>query len=262
MQKILAVFEMTVKKVKEPAFSLLFVIAAVVGSCVSDMESLSFSSQENSLLFGLVSLEQGPPLLAGFVIILFMSLIVAIFAGATDIPKDIQSRMIVMVLGKPVSRMEYLIGKYLGIVSICLVFFIIAAMSAGVAHYVKTQEFFPLSVFARQFFLLLAVFPVAAVATMISTFFGDISAMIVTASYLFISLIVTAVAVFVDMLPRSLGLGSPVNIIAYFFPNFFFFFNSFKFPGIVLGALIVYSLALTVIFLIIAAIRMQHRDMI
>lgn len=262
MKKIMAVFEMTVKKVKEPAFSLLFVVAAVIGACVSEMESLSLSSQDNSLLFGLVSLEQGQPLLAGFVIILFMTLIVAIFSGATDIPKDIQSRMIVMVLAKPVTRMEYLIGKYLGVVAICISFFIIAALSAGVAHYVKTQEMFPWTVFARQFLLLLAVFPVAAIATMISTFFGDISAMIVTGFYLFTSLIISAIAVFVDMLPRSLGLGAPLNIAAYFFPNFFFYFNSFKCPGIVMAALVAYSFAVSVIFLIIAAVRMQRRDMI
>ncbi|MDD5727353.1 MAG: hypothetical protein PHV59_02205 [Victivallales bacterium] len=101
MTKILAILELTVKKVKEPAFSLLFVIAALVGYSVSEMGVLEFSGEQH-VLFGLISLEQGSPLLIGFVVTLFMTLIVATFGGATDIPKDIDSRMVLLILGKPV----------------------------------------------------------------------------------------------------------------------------------------------------------------
>lgn len=262
MLKIFGVFEITFKKVKEPAFSLLLVIALAIGACVSSMESLSLREDSGSMLLGLISLEQGVPLLSGFVIILFMTMIVAIFAGATDVPKDIESRMIMLILTKPVTRIEYLFGKYLGIVAICVFFFLAASVATSVVHWIKSGEIFAFSLLARQILLLLAVFPFVALTIMISTFLSDISAMIVTSVYLIFSLLASAVSVFVDMLPKSLESVSIVHIVAYFFPNFFYFFNSFKFSGVVIIAMILYSFSMSAIFLFIAAFQMNRRDMI
>jgi ABC-type transport system involved in multi-copper enzyme maturation permease subunit len=261
MLKIFGIFEITVKKIKEPAFALLLVIAAVVGACVSEMEQLSFR-QDRGALFGLISLEQGAPLLAGFAVILLMTMIVAIFSGATDIPKDIESRMIMLILTKPVKRIEYLFGKYLGLVAICVCFFLTAAITASVVHWAKTGEIYAAQILIRQLFLLLALFPFVALTIMISTFLSDISAMIVTTAYVFFSMLVSAISVFVDMLPKSLEIVSLVHVIAYFFPNFFYFFNSCKFSGIVLISLIAYSFSMTAIFLLIASFQMNRRDMI
>ncbi len=261
MLKIFGVFEITVKKMKEPAFALLLLIAALIGACISEMEQISFS-QDSGVLFGLISLEQGAPLLSGFVVILLMTVIVAIFTAANDIPKDIESRMITLVLSKPVKRIEYLLGKYLGIVAICVSFFMTAALAAAVVHWTKTGEIYAIQLFIRQLFLLLALFPLVALTIMISTFLPDISAMIVTTVYVFSSMLISAISVFVDMLPKSLKIASTINVIAYFFPNFFYFFNSCKFSGIVLISLIAYSFSMSAIFLLIASFQMNRRDMI
>ena len=95
-----------------------------------------------------------------------------------------------------------------------------------------------------------------------STFLPDISAMIITTAYVFFSILISAISVFVDMLPKSLKIASLVHVIAYFFPNFFYFFNSCKFSGIVLISLIAYSFSMTAIFLLIASFQMNRRDMI
>ncbi|MDD5698031.1 MAG: ABC-2 transporter permease [Victivallaceae bacterium] len=261
MVKILAILELTVKKVKEPAFSLLFVIAALVGYSVSEMGTLAFTGEQD-VLFGLISLEQGAPLLIGFVVILFMTLIVAIFEGATDIPKDINSRMILLILSKPVKRVEYLLGKYLGVVMICLIFFLIAAVTAYVTHLVKTGELFAFSVIARQFILTLVIFPFVAMTMVISAYLSDISAMIVTVIYVILSACISAFSVLIDMLPKSLEVVSIIHTITYLFPNYFYFFSSFRYGGIVIIALSAYAFSTTVIFLSIAAFRLNHRDMI
>jgi ABC-type transport system involved in multi-copper enzyme maturation permease subunit len=261
MLKILGVFEITIKKMKEPAFAILLLIAVLIGACVSEMEQISFK-QDGGVLFGLISLEQGPPLLAGFVVILLMTIIIAIFSGATDIPKDIESRMIMHVLTKPVKRIEYILGKYFGLVAICICFFMAAAIAATVVHWTKTGEFYGLQLLCRQFLLLLALFPFVALTIMVSTFLPDISAMIVTTVYISFSLLISAISVFVDMLPKSLEIVSLIHIFAYFFPNFFYFFNSCKFSGIVLIALIAYSFSMSAIFLLIASFQMNRRDMI
>ena len=40
--------------------------------------------------------------------------LVGVFTGATEIPRDVSSRMIAVLLSKPISRGRYLAGKYLG----------------------------------------------------------------------------------------------------------------------------------------------------
>ena len=156
MVKVFAIFELTLKKVKEPAFSILFVIAALVGYSVAGMGQLAFG-QGDDVLFGLISLEQGAPLQIGFVVILLMTLIVAVFGGATDIPKDIDSRMIMLILAKPVKRVEYLLGKYLGIVAICLVFFTVASIAAFISYFITTGSLLSFAVVIRQFMLTLMI---------------------------------------------------------------------------------------------------------
>jgi len=261
MVKIFAIFELTVKKVKEPAFSILFVIAAMVGYFVSGMGKLSFGKNDD-VLFGLISLEQGAPLMIGFVVILLMTLIVATFGGATDIPKDIDSRMIMLILGKPVKRIEYLLGKYLGIVAICLVFFLVASIAAFASHLIKTGELIAFSVAVRQFILMLVIFPFVAMTMMISAYLSDISAMIVAIVYVIFSVAISALSIFIDMLPKSLEVVSVIHTISYMFPNYFYFFSSFKYSGVVMISLILYSFSMTVIFLSIAAFRLNHRDML
>jgi ABC-type transport system involved in multi-copper enzyme maturation permease subunit len=261
MLKIFGIFEITVKKMKEPAFAMLLVIAALIGACVSEMEQLSFK-QDSDVLSGLISLEQGIPLLTGFVVILLMTSIVAIFSAASDIPKDIESRMIMLVLTKPVKRIDYLFGKYLGIVAICVCFFLSAAITASLVHWARAGEIYAVQTLVRQLFLLLAVFPLVALTIMFSTFLSDITAMIVTAVYVSFSLLISAISVFVDMLPKSLEIVSLIHFAGYFFPNFFYFFNSCKFSGIVLLSLIAYSFSMSAIFLLIASFQMNRRDMI
>ncbi|HEX8552200.1 MAG TPA: ABC transporter permease [Abditibacteriaceae bacterium] len=62
----------------------------------------------------------------GFIII--MTLLMAIFLGVALVPPDIERRTIFTILSKPVDRLEFLIGKYLGL---CLTLFVnLALMSA------------------------------------------------------------------------------------------------------------------------------------
>lgn len=261
MVKIFAIFELTVKKVKEPAFFILFVIAAFIGYFVSGMGVLKFAYNED-ILFGLISLEQGSPLLIGFVVILLMTLIVAIFSGATDIPKDIDSRMIMLILGKPVKRYEYLLGKYLGIVAICLAFFFCAAIFAFAGCLINSSETITFSIAIRQLMLALVIFPFVAMAMMISAYLSDVSAMIVAVIYILFSICISTISIFIDMLPRSLEAVPIIYPLSYLFPNYFYFFNSFRYTGIVMLALILYAASMTVIFLSIAAFRLDHRDML
>ena len=56
----------------------------------------------------------------------FTSLL-AILATATLIPKDIEDRTLYTILAKPVSRLEYLLGKLLGVVLLLFIFMVLMA---------------------------------------------------------------------------------------------------------------------------------------
>ncbi len=261
LEKILAISELTFRKVKEPAFMLLFVVAGVIGYCVSEIGNLLFSDSD-VLLAGMIATEHGTSLRGGVLLIFTLSLLVAVFSGATDIPRDIESRMVMLILAKPVKRHEYLLGKFIGILTICIVFFMIAFSVASIAHVIKSGEFFPLNVLIRQLFLILAFFPFVAMTIVISTYLSDISAMIVTVLFLIFSIVISGVMTLVEMLPKSIDTTSIIYLVYYFFPNYFYFLHSFNNFGFVAFSLVIYSLSISTIFLLIASNRLKNRDMI
>jgi ABC-type transport system involved in multi-copper enzyme maturation permease subunit len=261
MQPISAIIEITVKKIKEPAFILLFGIALIIGYLTSGTSTFTFQN-DDSTLTAILSVEKGVPLLAGFAMILSMTLLVSIFTGATDIPREIEARMVMLILAKPLTRSQYVIGKYLGIIIISIIFFSCAATTSLIAYFIKSGSFYQWNVFLRQCFLIITIFPFVAMAMMISTFLNDIAAMIVVAVYIVIGAMVSIMDILIDLLPKSLGVASYIHSLAYFFPNLFFFLQQYKLVSVISVYLIIYSLSMTIIFLAIATMRLNSRDLI
>ncbi len=257
--KSLAVAELTLRKIKEPAFILLGVFGLVLGACVSEMDSLSF--HEELFLSQLPLHASEKPIMGGFFIIMALSALIGIFAGASEIPKDIETRGILLVLGKPVSRIEYLAGKYIGIIGICVLFFAISSVSLFVSHIFKTGESYPISLMIRQLALIYAIFPFIAITVAISCFVAEISAMIFSVIYIFVCFVFCAIPILMEMLPKSIGFRSPLMALYYFFPNFYYFILPIKLTGLAHIFLIVYSLATSIIFLSIAGFRINARDL-
>jgi len=258
--RILAIAELTFRKLKDPAFFLLFVFAAFAAYAMSEMEALSFQ-KENLILAELISSGSGSPPLTSFLFITCMTLLLGIFAGATDIPRDIESRMITVLVGKPIRRVEYLLGKYLGVCLICVTFFIVAAISANAGHIIKTGHLYPIASIIRQFLLIFSIFPFVAMTVMFSCFFNDITAMIISSVYLIFSLFLSIIPLLVEMLPKSISITTYLYFIYYVVPNFLYYFLTYRIAGLVSISLIIYSLSISVIFLTIASLRINSRDM-
>ncbi|NQZ68426.1 MAG: hypothetical protein HRT89_10170, partial [Lentisphaeria bacterium] len=55
----------------------------------------------------------------GSLMIIFLGALMAIFSGASEIPRDISTMMISCILSKELSRHDYILGKFLGILAIC-----------------------------------------------------------------------------------------------------------------------------------------------
>ena len=261
MERVFAIAKLTFVKLREPAFLMLMAVGACLGSVSSEMGTLMFR-EGNSLVATLIVYKIGEPVLSNFSLIVFVVFIVSVFSGATEIPRDVKSRMIMLILAKPVSRWEYLLGKFLGVLTMGLAFLAVSFSAVVAAHFLKTGSFYPPGVLMRQILLALVVLPCVAISVAVSTFLPEIASMVLAVLYMIAAVAVASIGILVEMLPHSLNAGGAVYSVYYLFPNFIFYFNSFHPFGLVSFALLVYTLSVTAILLWIAWCRLSFRDMV
>lgn len=109
-----------------------------------------------------------------------LGLIVAIFIGTNLVNKEIEKRTVFVLIAKPVSRAEFIIGKHWGLSAVLAV--LITAMSA-IAMAILFVLKIPFSVsnlFISSGFLFLQLSLVSAVAILFSVFTGALLAMMFT----------------------------------------------------------------------------------
>jgi ABC-type transport system involved in multi-copper enzyme maturation permease subunit len=259
MRKILAIAEFTARKIEEPAFIILLIFGAVCGYFVSEMEPFSFGKEY--MLIGEMADAGTIPLLGGFLLITMISMLLAGFYGATDIPREIENGSIMIILGKPVLRTEYLLGKYFGVIFIALLFNLVSSTTLIVAHLFKSGELFPAEILFRQFLVMLVIFPFAALNIMFSCFLSDLGAMILATTYTILSFATGTIPIVSQLIPKSAGIDSWLYLIYYFFPNFYYYLVPVKTSGIVFIALIAYTAALSYVFILIGSLKMRTKDM-
>jgi ABC-type transport system involved in multi-copper enzyme maturation permease subunit len=97
-------------------------------------------------------------------------LLIAIFVGIGLVHKEIQRRTVYMLLAKPISRRNFVIGKYLGLMLVIAlnVAIMTAALLALMALYSETAM--NLGVFVAVLLILVELMVVTAVAVLFSTF--------------------------------------------------------------------------------------------
>jgi hypothetical protein len=259
---MLAIAETTFRKLKEGAFLIMLAFAVGVGYFVTDIDS--FSGQDSGLVLQLIGANKGYPLMSGSFFALGITLIVIVFTGATEIPRDIETRTIMVYIPKTRRKSEYLIGKFLGVLLISFTFFTVTELSIFATHYIRAKQMYDLWFMLRQFYLFSAAIPAAAIIVTFSCFVGDLSAMILAALYMLFSFSFGGIPILAAMLPESVSSGVEfyVYLIYYFFPNFIYFVQPLKIAGVVPAALFLYSLSVSAIFLVMAAVRIETRDMI
>lgn len=266
INQIFAITQLTLIKLKEPAFMILALIAIGMGYSISEFEmsifqqDVFFAQPFSGNAAGAVAKTA---VLGSFSLIAIFSILIGIFTGATEIPRDIDSKMIMLLLGgKPLERSTYLIGKYLGILVICIIFFTLAGTAVIIGHFIKAGSFLGIQMILRQMMLLSLIFPFTALTVAFSCFLPEFSAMVLTVIYMCFSFSIGMVPILIAMLPKSIGLKSPLMSLYYFFPNFYYYFIPFNVPGIAAVFLLFYSISITVIFLLIANQKLNSRDMI
>jgi ABC-type transport system involved in multi-copper enzyme maturation permease subunit len=150
--------------------------------------------------------------------IYFFNAIVALFLGTTSFFKDVDRKVVYFILSKPVSRMQFLLGKFFGLCMVLLLTSgILGAAYAGVALFEHAGfDWIGLAAIAMQF-LEMALF--LAFAIFVSTFSSSLLSIVYTSGVFFLGHIVSQLVA--DA--KSIGLGGIklllVEVLYYIFPN-------------------------------------------
>ncbi len=116
----------------------------------------------------------------GLAVMSVLSLIVAVFVGTGLINKEIEKRTILMLIAKPVSRNEFIVGKYLGLSAVLAL--LVAAMSVIYLIFLQLNNisYSATSIIINAIFLILQLSLIGAVAITWGVFTGTLLATALT----------------------------------------------------------------------------------
>jgi ABC-type transport system involved in multi-copper enzyme maturation permease subunit len=191
--------------------------------------------------------------------IYFFNALVALFLGTTSFFKDVDRKIVYFILSKPVTRAEFLLGKFFGL---CLVLLMTSAILAvaylGLIGYVGGgfDVLGLLAIFMQ--FLEMALF--IAFAIFVSTFSSSLLSIVYTSAAFFLGHVVSALIA--DA--RQMGITGIkyrlVQVLYYIFPNLEKFdirnlaIHQVAFPWSAAGLAFAYA-AFYIVFLLTVAIK-------
>ncbi|MEO1762412.1 MAG: ABC transporter permease [Cyanobacteria bacterium J06629_18] len=116
----------------------------------------------------------------GLAVMSSLSLIIAVFIGTGLISKEIEKRTILMLIAKPVSRNEFVIGKYLGLLTVLTL--LVTAMSIIYTLFLEVNNisYSAASIAINAIFLILQLSLISAIAIAFGVFTGSILATALT----------------------------------------------------------------------------------
>ena len=183
-----AIAQFSLLKMRESAFYLLMIVAALICIFTNTADPVSEQIARGSLFSYAFSGETRTTSIAmGSCVALIISILISSFYGSSEIPSDINTGVILVILSKPVGRFNYLGGKYIAIVVMAYSIFVFLQLMLFVS-----SKFFGFGVIPynswevalRQFVPALILLPLIAANITFSIMGGALGAMIFTALYL------------------------------------------------------------------------------
>jgi Cu-processing system permease protein len=109
-----------------------------------------------------------------------IGLIVSIFIGTGLVNKEIEKRTVFVLIAKPVSRAEFIIGKHFGLSAVLAVLItVMSAIAVGILYAAKIPFSLP-NLLISSSFLLLQLSLISAIALLLGVFTSSILAMMLT----------------------------------------------------------------------------------
>ncbi|UCH34139.1 MAG: ABC transporter permease subunit [Armatimonadota bacterium] len=201
----------------------------------------------------------------GLTVITVFGLLIAIFMGMSLVQPEVERRTIYALLAKPVRRIEFLLGKYLGALVVLALCLLIMGAVLVVALYLKQQIWSP-QLFIALIGTFLSLMIMTALVLMISTFASSLMA--VVSGFLFWSvgygqIYIKQLAEHADN-PVSQWALLAMNVIL---PNFMRLdqrlavVDGIPISTVVIGLMAGYAVLYTVVVIAIAAVLFYEREM-
>ncbi len=186
----------------------------------------------NIIITGMFSWELGKVAVdVGLSVVSFSGLVIIFFLAINTMSNDLEKRTIYMILSRPISKLEYILGKYVGLALIvllsCAILGLCAALSTKLATY-GHEDYIPLCFswpvfFLGLAFLALSLLTVLAIALfMVSVTTHPFTAVLLSILAYFIGQnvenvrnLITSAEVFAENPP----LIKTLHIVSWVFPN-------------------------------------------
>ena len=246
----------TILKIFEPAFMFLMAFGFIISYMTSGNQGLDlsfFTDLTNSN-------TAGGNLDIGSFILVMLSCIISIFVGSTEIPRDLNTRMITILLSKPISRQKYVAGRFLGTWLLSSLLFLMWLITLGALQYFNMPDMFSFKNFFLNFLYVFSLAPVSAISVAVSTYLDDVPAMIVSFIIISMSFTMGTIPIIIKAFPNA-DLGKMLLLFYYMIPNFTYLFRSFEAFYQVLSFL-VYTMTLSIIVLKIGIMHFDERDLV
>ena len=187
------------------------IIYAVFGFAILYFFLMEFMSQ---LVLGELSMVKSFALLG----IYFFNAIIALFLGTTSFYKDIEQKIVYFILSKPVSRSQFVIGKFLGLCAVILFSSLIMGIDYIILIYFisHTIDFLGLLAILMQF-LEMSLF--IAFAIFVTTFSSSILSIVFTSAVFFIGHVVSSLLTSASIMGISGFKLFLIKIMYYILPN-------------------------------------------
>lgn len=122
----------------------------------------------------------------GIAAISILGLLIAVFIGTNLVSKEIEKRTVSVMIAKPISRAEFIVGKHWGLTAVLAVL-VLAMMAIFIGVMVYEQIPFPAtSLIIAAAFQLLELSLITAVAILFSVFTSSVLAMLLTLAVYFV----------------------------------------------------------------------------
>lgn len=158
---------------REQVLYLTLLFTLILVGAVNLLPQLSASGEKKIILdVGIAAIE-------------IVGLIVAVFVGTTLVNKEIDKRTIFVLIAKPMSRAEFILGKHLGITSVLA---LLVGLMTSILLIVMTlaKIFIPVSaILVANFYIFWQLMLLGAIAILFGTFTSSLVAALLTfATYL------------------------------------------------------------------------------
>lgn len=252
---------------REAAFYILVLISMVICVLADNADPITGQISQGSLFSFALSGKDVvvPPITIGTCVAMLFCILIAVFYSASEIPSDINNGLIMIVLSKPLGRVQYLAGKYISTMIMSLAVFVLIEVALIVSNRVFGfgSTLYSFQLIWRQFIPALMLIPLITITIAFSTVGGSMGAMVITTVYSLFSLVMGVMPLTVSLFPSGMlpGIDTLLKSLRYLFPNYMFYFQDSINNPLLIISLVVYTVSVAFIFMFFTMLRLQRMDL-